>query len=576
MTEQSSPHYLSLFGDLTFYYPDEAGELVRRRIEGVTCQALLAAMAVARRPRTRAQLFQEIWRRPTTEIAPIYTTTDLLKKQLEPYDSVIVAPRRDLALTDDATTLQTDWALFEDLMRDERYAEALAIARRGMPLDGIEDDDDHVGEFVKRLRERALKSVLAACTSLDLATDFQWGDHVPDDWPRLLPLGWPKLPTAEPVGRVGDAPSDVTHPARPRALPSDGIWSTGALFEPCSEGEVLRTEELAGSSAGSATWWPEGNSQWFGEYYAFWHRTLTTPCEEIGIEYIADRYDSSYYGVAPEHDGDNDKAIIVGAKLLGDNPKKRLICAKTTWNFAHEWAKGHADDLLKMPSQPSVFGLIDRKAYPGIAGVHTLLQTSDGFLLFGLRAMQVDFHEGTWSASFEESIAVRGREFTGPVRGDATVLDAINGGLVEEWGIDPSAISTSSFLAVGREYVRTKAGRLDLSSSVIAAARLTLTLSEVWGCLADAPGIRDRDEHAAWAGIRFPSRSHLLGFLAAGRRRRENVDLLVDLTDAVGAEIEFFPGGASSGLTDFGLMPTSAARLYLGSDWLTRYGWMEA
>jgi hypothetical protein len=168
-----------------------------------------------------------------------------------------------------------------------------------------------------------------------------------------------------------------------------------------------------------------------------------------------------------------------------------------------------------------------------------------------------------------------GREFTGPVRGDATVLDAINGGLVEEWGVDPSAVSASSFLAVGREYVRTKEGRLDLSSSVLAAARLSLTLSEVWQCLADAPGIRDRDEHAAWGGIRFASRSHLLGFLAAGRRRRENVDLLVDLTSAVGAELEFFPDGASSGIPDFGLMPTSAARLYLGSDWLTRYGWME-
>jgi hypothetical protein len=222
-----------------------------------------------------------------------------------------------------------------------------------------------------------------------------------------------------------------------------------------------------------------------------------------------------------------------------------------------------------------VFGRADRKPYPGIAGVHTLLQTSDGFLLFGLRAMQVDFHEGTWSASFEESVAASGREFTGPVRGDATVLDTITGGLFEEWGIDSGKVAFSSFLAVGREYVRTERGRLDLSSSVLAAVRLDLELAEVWESLADAPGIRDRDEHSAWAGVRFASRSHLLGSLAVARKRRESIDLLVDLANAVSAELEFFPGGASSNIADFGLMPTSAARLYLGSEWLTRYGWMK-
>ena len=568
--------YLSLFGDLTFYSPDEDGKLTARRIGGVTTQGLIAAMAIERRIRTRPQLFQRVWGLSTENIQTIYTTTGRVKKTLAPYESVLLQTSSGLGLTSDTAEMQTDWAVFEDLVNGERYAEALALARRGVPLDGIEDSDKRVGGFVTRLRGAALKKVNQACASLELATDFQWGDPIPDEWPSQLPAAWPAHLSTALTSRVEDPPTDTALPARLLGVQSDGIWSPEALFEPCPEGRDMLEKELAGAALGSATWWPGGGNRWFGEYYAFWHRTLTTPCEKVGIEYIVDRYDSSYYGVSPEQDGDNDKAIIVGAKLLGDNPHKRLICAKTTWNFAHEWAKKHADDLLLMPSHPSVFGLVDRKAYPGIAGVHTLLQTSDGFLLFGLRAMQVDFHEGTWSASFEESVAAGGREFTGPVRGDATVLDVITGGLFEEWGIESTDVTTSSFLAVGREYVRTKEGRLDLSSSVLAAARLKLTLSEVWESLADAPGIRDRDEHSAWAGVCFPSRTHLLGFLAAAPRRRDNIDLLVNLATAVGAELQFFPGGASTGISDFGLMPTSAARLYLGSGWLARYGWMQA
>jgi hypothetical protein len=301
-----------------------------------------------------------------------------------------------------------------------------------------------------------------------------------------------------------------------------------------------------------------------------------SPCETIEISYIPERYDSDRYGIDPANDGDNDKAIIIGAsKLLEDTGKKRLICARTTWNFAHEWAKTSADDLLAGSCQPSVFGLTNRLAYPGIAGVHSLAQTSDGYLLFALRDSRVDFHQSTWSASFEESVAARGREFTGPVRGDQTVLDAVIGGLYEEWGIEASEIETSTFLAVGREYVRTRKGRLDLSSSVLTAVRLKIPLAEVWKLLSDVSGIRDRDEHAAWAGVRFASRSQVLAFMVGARSRWENTDLLSELAKSVSAEIDFFPEGASEGIPDYGLMPTSAARLYLGSTWLARYGWME-
>jgi hypothetical protein len=574
MTNQDKPCYLCLFGELTLYHPNSAGELQPHEIQGVTCHALLAAMAVARQAQTRDQLFQQVWGLPTENIKRIHNTTGLLKKRLKPNEGILAKPPGRLGLSTDATVLQTDWALFQDLVKAERYAEVLALARRGTPLESIKNGDELVGRFVRRLRKDALTAVIRACSDLNLATDFQWGDPIPDDWPTELPVRWPSFGVHALARHVEPTRTAEMLPVRGLGTRPDGDWSSDDLFESCPTGRDHLEKELAGARPGSATWWPEGTNKWFGEYYAFWHRTVTVPCEQVKIEYIPERYDSSYYDVSSEHDGDNDKAILVGTKLLSDSP--RLICARSTWNFTHEWAKEHAEELLKMPSLPSVFGLVGRKPYPGIAGVHTLLQTSDGFLLFALRAMQVDFHEGTWSASFEESLAANGRDFTGHVTGDRTVMDAIDGGLFEEWGIDSSTVTIASFLAVGREYVRTNDGGLGLSSSVLAAARLNITLREVWKCLADAPGIRDRDEHSAWAGIHFASRSQLLGFLAAARGRRDNVDLLVHLAGVADAELEFYPGAASSEIPDFGLMPTSAARLYLGTQWLVRYGWMES
>ncbi len=566
--------YISILGELRVVRIDPAGNQEVRAIGGVVPRALLAALVFNRKSLPRDRVFQQVWDLSPTNINRIHTRTNVLRDELGDRDLI---PRgENLGLLKDLSRLQTDWDLFHQLMASDppRQQEAIALVR-DTPLDGIEDNDKQVAVFIKRLRLDILREVRKACVALELTTDFTWGNSIPDEWPRQLPSEWPSLIESLSLDGQEEA-SLVPLPASTRRQPSDGTWTSEALFEPCKEGRARIVDEKAEALAREpVTWWVPGSHRWFGEYFAFWHRTRTIPCETIGIEYISERYDSERYGVDPDNDGDNDKAIIIGAsKLLDDVGKKRLMCARTTWNFAHEWAKKHTDDLLAGSSRPSVFGLTDRLAYPGIAGVHSLVQTSDGYLLFALRDSRADFHQSTWSASFEESVAARGREFTGPARGDQTVLDAVIGGLYEEWGIEASEIETSTFLAVGREYVRTRKGRLDLSSSVLTAVRLKITLKDVWTLLSDVSGIPDRDEHAAWAGVRFASRSQVLAFMAAARSRSENTDLLRELTESVNAEINFFPEGASEGIPDYGLMPTSAARLYLGSTWLARHDWM--
>ncbi|HEX3510042.1 MAG TPA: hypothetical protein VHT27_02975 [Solirubrobacteraceae bacterium] len=561
----TTTYHLALFGPLTLIGPNSDGGLEAREIEGWRCQTLLAALVQNGQRKTRPQLFQQVYDKAPERIARTYEATKVLKTQLEEAWVIVEDSREGLGIADRATLL-SDWSLMHELSEakgDGSAAVMLEIARKGRPLDGIADGHPTVGVFVARLRAEALTLVHRACAALALDRSFQWGDPIPEDWPHVAVPGWPD---AVSIGHA-TAFSPGSRPTERQV--SDGIWRPAALFEGCPDGEALRRIEFGDGSV--ETRWP-GDKRWFGEYYAFWHRTVTQRCDEVVLTYVDERYDAERFGQEGALDGDNDKATIIEAKLLGEPPTKRLICARTNWGFAHEWAKDHADDLLAAADAPSAFGVVGRSVYPGIAGVHTLVWTSDGYLLFALRGNEVAFHERTWSASFEESVAAAGREYSGPGTGDATVLDAINGGLVEEWGVEPRLVVASTMLAVGREFVRTRTGRLDLSSTILTAIRLDLPIAQVWECLDRSPEIRDRDEHIAWAGIRFNSREHLLGFLAKARGRRDNVDLLSDAAADVGAEISYYPGASSSGIADYGLMPTSAARLYLGSAWLVQYG----
>ncbi|MGO9761524.1 MAG: hypothetical protein ACLP1Q_09745 [Solirubrobacteraceae bacterium] len=462
--------------------------------------------------------------------------------------------------------VRIDWDDFLRLQKANKHKQALSLVADG-PLPELSENDERLGPLVARIRDEVREKVIESLEQLKrpipdpLALSFHLAEFRtarPDDWEPLL------APTPSP-------------PVLPRATrrppPELGSFGAAELFETCHEGRARLGRELDEATLDqSETWWTGG--LWLGKYFAFWFKTLTTPCEEIALAYRDDIYDARRFG-EDDVDAPKEKATLIEApKQLGDNPAKQVICGKTNWGLAHIWAKDHYGELLEHPSNLSVYGVRGRPVYPGILGVHTLVRTSDGFVLFALRSPQVDFHELTWSASFEESVSVDAREFTGPLTGDRTVLDPIHGGLYEEWGIEEDAIIDSTCLAIGREWVRERQEHgswLNLSPTILTACRLKLSLQDVWASLDATGSIRDRDEHRAWAGCRFTDREDVLRFVAAARGRSGNIDLLQHLSrEAAGrVEMQLYPGGAVDNIRDRGLMPTSAARLVLGSAWLS-------
>lgn len=342
------------------------------------------------------------------------------------------------------------------------------------------------------------------------------------------------------------------------------------LFPACPEGEHFKDRELeAIASRKASVWWHEPSSQWFGTYFAFWCKDGTRPCKDVKYVLNQGSYGAARFGQKSSLDGEKSKLTIVSASWFNtDADIDEIYCGVTNYGFALKWATKHADELLSSPSTPSVFGATDRLAYPGIAGVHTLVQTSDGYLLFGLRNRTVAYYQLTWSASYEETIVPNTGE-----SGDATVLDTLARGLREEWGIPASAIESSTTLAVGREFVRSDERRLDLSAPILSAIRLGIDLTTVWRYLARHTKIDDLDEHSAWVGVRFRSRTDLLQFLCFTRDRTQGQDLFPEFASRhpSSSEVVFYPGGRDTGVEDRGLMPTSAARLYLGSQWLAEH-----
>jgi hypothetical protein len=472
----------------------------------------------------------------------------------------------------DSGAVRVDWDDFISYMDAREWEKALSLIA-GNPLAGIRDDKLDVADLISGTRKEVEKRVRlclkevdhAVSEPLDLADPaFQaFASARPAEWTPLLP----QTKESEPVEARLTEPRVIAR--RPPSL-LEGRKADD-LFVRSPGGEKRLAQELREAIDEHAhTWWSAG--EWFGNYFAFWFKMYTRSCEEVAITYADDVYDSARFD-APEVDAPKAKATILEApSFYSDNPRKQITCGLTNWGLAFEWATEHGDEMLAHPSRPSLFGVAGRPVFPGIAGVHVLAQTSDGYLLFGLRAPKIAFYERTWSASFEEQISVGAREFTGPLSGDETLLDTLQGGLFEEWGIEESAVAVSSCLAVGREWVLDQhegKQRFNFSAPILTACRLNIPLAAVWASLDESAGIQDRDEHRAWAGIRFASRGDVLGFVAAAKERTDNTNLLMELCerDDIHAEAKFYPGGPGGEIRDLGLMPTSAARLVLASGW---------
>lgn len=496
------------------------------------------------------------------------------RKGLGPHGNTLSAVSGyELTGRDDTSGPRQVFVDWDDVRRYEKaghFKEALSLLSRGRPLPGFPDSEAHLGKLVDEILpivhemiERSLHGAGIVSDPLPWSRPGAYSAYLPDEWAPLLEAPAPGTPPE-------DAAADRKRKRIPHPPATLANFTEDELFEPCLDGKARLARELAEVAAdGGDVWW--GSCQWFGAYVALWHRTLTTPCGEIAFRYVDDVYDAARLGLKGV-DAPKEKATLIEApKQLGDNDNKQIICGKTNWGVAQVWARAHADELFSHPLNLSVFGVRGRPVYPNMLAVHTLVQTSDQFLLFALRSPEVDLYKITWSASCEEGVSVGPREFTGPpTSGDETVLHTLQGSLLEEWGIEEDAIRDSSCLAIGREWASEEHETdttLYLSPVVIAACRLTLSLAEVWARLDEVPRIRDRDEHRAWAGCRFATRDALLRFVVATRGRKENSNLLQELCDAVdGVELCMYPKSATH-LRDRGMMPTSQARLVLGSAW---------
>ena len=483
----------------------------------------------------------------------------------------------------DPMRLVLDWDDLLKAFKNRQHARVLSLANE--PLPGVDRYEYAEYQELEAIRDQVRDYVARSSKALgiELPEHFKLGKHLPDGFELDLPDIWQQRP--EPVRKIF-IPAPRKRPRVSDPDSSSALFTDEELFGVNTQGEARLESELAEARAsGSRIWWEPKEGKWLGGYYAFWHTPHSIPAHEIKIDYVfEDRCDSARYEIPtsepnPPYDGDNEKAIIVEtSQMFSDNrDHKRLLCAKTTWNFAQDWASKNGQRILDSRSRPSVFGLGDRPPYPAIAGAHALVRTHDGYLLFGLRSTGVDYYPLQWSASFEESFSVVAREFTGNANGDQYLSDAVVGGLYEEWGIDEEEVEEISCLAVGHQFV-TDEEQLDLSSTAIVGVQLNIDLKTVWERLDERTRIRDRNEHRSWAGCRFASRSDVVRFLFATRQHPRGTDLLqkAKATSKCNMDLEIYPGGATSDVEYMGFMPTSPARLFLGSAWLRESGLLQA
>lgn len=590
----SSRLRISTLGILRLSELGASGEVIRtRRVDGYKNRALLLTLIFYPRTSNRLEIDRLIRGVPDHEAdlfkdggekrirEAIYTASRRLKQLLEPYDDLITHGEEDLRLLRSDRVL-IDW---DDLLEAKRlgnHRQVLSMIE-GDPLQGVSEESSRFQELPV-LREMVRSQAHEALEALGetVPTSLQLGQHLPDCFEPDLPPEWRHRP---------DAPRHtfVSEPRKRRRVseadPSAGLYEDDELFDPNPEGKRRLVDELSQASReGLAPWWNPDDGRWFGAYFAFKHSPHSIPAAQIKVAFTGVRLDSVAYQIPSSdpdqpYDGDNDKYVFLrSSNLFGDNrDHKRIECARTNWNFAQKWAVKNGQRILDSPAVPSVFGIEGRTPHPGIAGAHALVQTADGYLLFGLRGSGVDYYPLEWSASFEESLSVIPREFTGQSNGDETLADPVVGGLYEEWGIDADEVAEISCLALGRQFVRVSRHQLDMSSTAILGVRLKIGLDQVWSRLDQGSRIRDRDEHRSWAGCRFQSRSDVHRFLVAARQYPAGTDLLQKAI-AQGdcqAELEVYPGGASENVEYNALMPTSPARLYLGSAWLWENGWME-
>lgn len=261
--------------------------------------------------------------------------------------------------------------------------------------------------------------------------------------------------------------------------------------------------------------------------------------------------------------------------MLGDT-RRTIDYSTTNWGMT-QWVERHCDEFIARNPRVSIFGADSGEPFPHILGVHTVIYTSDGYVLLSLRGTNVHYYKLTWSASYEEQVDLGNDP-------DQTILDRLARGLGEEFlptrKRNPNAfrqqgkriIQDTSLLAIGRDFIR-ETDRQIFTSTVLSVARLNVPLSELWAGLDRRREIQDREEHLAWMGVRFRSLHSLLDLLRSSRAPAGVISSqVIHEMAGLGIEVDVYNRSTREGMRPHHWMPTSPLRLALAGEWLDKQG----
>lgn len=346
--------------------------------------------------------------------------------------------------------------------------------------------------------------------------------------------------------------------------------------EPSYPSRRAINDELRRDDGSSRTvWWDRAEGKWFDEFFAFWWKVTTVPCESITL--VVDERPltvAQYEGIPPNAvtpaKPERKKAALVRLSPFLSDSDRQIHCAPIDWEFT-QWVGHHLPEFEHANPQATVFGVSDQIPFPGLICVHTLLSTMDGWVLFSLRSQQTDYFAGAWSASFEEQVEI-GPTTTARQR-DSTVLDTMRRGVTEELGSELARYPmTTTCLGVGREHVLTGEQAV-LNCGVLAALHIHAPLSAIWHALDDPGQAEDLFEHLGWFACRFSRAADVAMFLAEMRNREFGPrDILAH--HGLGVDVRVHPASSEyiRAGDRFRWHPTSRARLHLWSRWAFQHG----
>ena len=327
---------------------------------------------------------------------------------------------------------------------------------------------------------------------------------------------------------------------------------------------VQRVEQRRVEAQDGTFWWAHlGPTRWIEGLFVFWNKVQPIPAETMtfhqAVGNLRDRLD---HDAEPEAEPDRKKAALVAATGLLSDEDPTLEIAPFDWELAR-WVELNMRAFAERTPPVSVFGAEGWDPYPGILVAHCVVETSDHWVVLGLRRPDAAYSPLTWSASFEEQVELgTRRDGSG---NDQTIGDTIRSGISDELGVDAPDLSEIGVIAIGREFHRDD-GRSVLGGAVVATVLLSITLEELWSRLSDHPKAIDRAEHVAWMACRFQSVADVDALL---RRTRpgETASVgptLITADDHLSIPVATHPGSSET-LTGSARCwhPTSRPRLHL-------------